>query len=69
MTMPGMTGIQLFDQVKKIQPDLPVIIYTGHSDQIDPKKAQELGIAALAMKPITKHAIARTIRAVLDGNI
>jgi PAS domain S-box-containing protein len=68
MTMPGMTGIQLFEQVKKIQPNLPVIIYTGHSDQIDPKKAQELGIAALAMKPITKHMIARTIRAVLDGN-
>jgi CheY-like chemotaxis protein len=69
MTMPGMTGIQLFEQVKKIQPDIPVIIYTGHSDQIDPKKAKELGIAALAMKPITKHMIARTIRTVLDVNL
>jgi PAS domain S-box-containing protein len=68
MTMPQMTGIQLFEQVKKIQPDIPVIICTGHSDLIDPEKAQELGVAALAMKPITKHTIAKTIRAVLDGH-
>jgi PAS domain S-box-containing protein len=67
MTMPQMTGIQLFEQVKKIQPDMPVIICTGHSDLIDSEKAKELGIACLVMKPITKHIIAKTIREVLDG--
>ena len=69
MTMPQMTGIQLFEKVKQIQPDIPVIICTGHSDLINPKKARELGIAALAMKPITRQAITKAVRDVLDGNL
>jgi PAS domain S-box-containing protein len=68
MTMPQMTGVQLFEKVKKIQPDLPVIICTGHSDLINPKKAKELGIAALAMKPITRQTITKAVRDVLDGH-
>jgi PAS domain S-box-containing protein len=69
MTMPQMTGVQLFEKVKQIQPDLPVIICTGHSDLINPKKAKELGIAALAMKPITRQTITKAVRDVLDGNM
>jgi PAS domain S-box-containing protein len=69
MTMPQMTGIQLFEKVKEIQPDIPVIICTGHSDLINPKKAKELGIAALAMKPITRQVITKAVRDVLDGNL
>jgi PAS domain S-box-containing protein len=69
MTMPQMTGIQLFEKVKQIQPDIPVIICTGHSDLINPGKAKELGIAALAMKPITRQAITKAVRDVLDGNL
>jgi PAS domain S-box-containing protein len=66
MTMPQMTGVQLFEKLKKIRPDIPVIVCTGHSDLIDQEKAKKLGIAALIMKPITKQEIAKTIRAVLD---
>lgn len=66
MTMPQMTGIQLYEKVKGIQPDIPVIICTGHSDLINPKKAKELGIAALAMKPITRQTITKAVRDVLD---
>jgi PAS domain S-box-containing protein len=68
MTMPQMTGIQLFEKVKKIRPDIPVIICTGHSDLINHKKAKELGIAALAMKPITRQTITKAVRDALDGN-
>jgi PAS domain S-box-containing protein len=67
MTMPQMTGIQLFEKVQQIDPEIPVIICTGHSDLINPKKARELGIAALAMKPITRQAITKAVRDVLDG--
>ena len=30
--MPGMTGLELFDRVKAMDPDLPVILVTGHGD-------------------------------------
>ncbi len=69
MTMPQMTGVQLSEKLKKIRPDLPVILCTGHSDLIDEEKAKRLGIAAYVMKPITKQEMAMTIRKVLDNRI
>ncbi|MBZ9738976.1 MULTISPECIES: sigma-54-dependent transcriptional regulator [unclassified Mesorhizobium] len=38
--MPGMNGLQLFDRVKAVDPDLPVILVTGHGDV-------DLAVAAL----------------------
>ena len=38
--MPRMNGLQLFDRVKAIDPDLPVILVTGHADV-------ELAVAAV----------------------
>ncbi len=66
MTMPHMTGIQLYERLKAIREDIPVIICTGHSPLIDEKKAGELGIGALIIKPVVMREMARTIRSVLD---
>jgi CheY-like chemotaxis protein len=66
MTMPQMTGVQLTEHLKALRSDIPVIICTGHSSLIDEIKASELEIDAYLMKPITKKAIATTIRSVLD---
>jgi CheY-like chemotaxis protein len=66
MTMPDMTGIQLAGEIKKIRPDIPVIIFSGFSDQINAEKCEALGIQGYAMKPLMKHEIAETIRKVLD---
>ncbi|QPC94303.1 sigma-54 dependent transcriptional regulator [Mesorhizobium sp. INR15] len=30
--MPGMNGLQLFDRIKAMDPDIPVILVTGHGD-------------------------------------
>jgi len=38
--MPRMTGLQLFDRLKALDPDLPVVLITGHGDV-------ELAVAAL----------------------
>jgi len=67
MTMPHMSGVQLTEKLKSVKPDIPVIICTGHSSQIDENKAKDTGIAAFAMKPITSSEIAQLIRSVLDA--
>lgn len=67
MTMPNMTGDQLAEQLMSIRPDIPVILCTGFSSRIDEKKSSEMGIRALALKPMVKNDIARIIRTVLDG--
>lgn len=66
MTMPQMTGVQLAERLKTLRSDIPVIICTGYSSLIDAKKASELEMDAYVMKPITKRAIATTIRSVLN---
>ncbi|SHF10244.1 two-component system, NtrC family, C4-dicarboxylate transport response regulator DctD [Kaistia soli DSM 19436] len=38
--MPGLSGLQLFERVRSLDPDLPVILVTGHGDV-------ELAVAAL----------------------
>ncbi len=66
MTMPQMTGVILAEKLMEIQKDIPVIICSGHSSQMDEEKAKALGIAAYIMKPVVKSVIARAIRKVLD---
>ncbi len=66
MTMPNMTGKDLAKEMMSIRPDIPIILCTGFSDQIDEKKAKAIGISAYVMKPIVMRQIANTIREVLD---
>jgi DNA-binding response OmpR family regulator len=65
-TMPNITGKELVEELKSIRPDIPVILCTGFSEQIDEKKAHEMGIHAFVMKPIAMRDLAATIRMVLD---
>jgi PAS domain S-box-containing protein len=66
MTMPNMTGKELTKELMSIRPDIPVILCTGFSEQIDERKAYEMGIRAFVMKPIAVSEIANTLRDVLD---
>jgi len=66
MTMPNMTGKDLAMELMAIRPDIPVILFTGFSEQIGEKRAREIGIRAFVMKPIVMSQIANTIREILD---
>jgi PAS domain S-box-containing protein len=66
MTMPGMRGDRLAEEIMAIRPDIPVILCTGYSKQISNEKAREMGIRAFVMKPFTAQELANTVREVLD---
>jgi two-component system, cell cycle sensor histidine kinase and response regulator CckA len=66
MTMPGMRGDRLAEEIMAIRPDIPVILSTGYSKQISNEKAREIGIRAFVMKPLTQQELANTVREVLD---
>ena len=67
MTMPDMTGVDLFKALKEIRPDIPVILCTGYSEIISRKEAQKMGISAFMMKPIQIRKFASELRKLLDG--
>jgi PAS domain S-box-containing protein len=66
MTMPEMTGDLLARELIKIRPELPVILCTGYSRKISEEMAAEIGVKAVAYKPIVTAELAKTIRKVLD---
>ena len=66
MTMPGMTGDRLADAMLKIRPDLPIIVSTGFSEQINKEKAQKMGIRRLLGKPVAPGTLLETIREIFD---
>jgi len=65
-TMPGMTGIELAQEILTIRPDMPIIMCTGFSHLVSEESARQAGIHAFVMKPLTKREIAKTVREVLD---
>ena len=69
MTMPDLTGEQLAGEIKKIRPDLPVVIVTGYNDRITPEKSISLGIRGMLMKPFDKTELSKMIRGLLDGEV
>ncbi len=68
MTMPNMTGAHLSLKIKDIRPDVPIILCTGFSDQINEIKAQAMGIEAFMLKPMSKQMLSNKIRQLLDHN-
>ena len=69
MAMPNMTGAKLTEKIKALNPELPVILCTGFSEQINAKTAGDLSIEAFLMKPVRMKKLANTVRGVLDKRI
>ena len=67
MTMPNMTGRELATGIISIRPDIPVILCTGFSDQMNADMARQIGVREFVMKPIIMKEMAQTIRDVLDN--
>ena len=65
--MPNMTGEGLAKELLRIRPDIPIIICTGFSYQMDQEKALGMGIRAFVMKPFVLSEVGGTIRNVLDA--
>ena len=65
-TMPYMTGETLVQELQRLRPELPIILFTGYSPLIDAAKARALGIDAFLLKPLNTYDLAQTIRHVLE---
>ena len=52
INMPGMTGLEMLPKVRKMRPDVPVIMITAYGDPETKRKAIEGGAEGLLTKPI-----------------
>ncbi|HEX2966084.1 MAG TPA: response regulator [Syntrophorhabdaceae bacterium] len=65
-TMPKMTGLQLARELAKIRGDIPIVLCSGHNDEISAQNIENTGIRKFAMKPLAKKELAEIIRNVLE---
>ncbi|MBI5446226.1 MAG: PAS domain S-box protein [Deltaproteobacteria bacterium] len=65
-SMPKMTGDALAREVRRISPDLPVILCTGLAPAVTPEHAEAAGIVEVVRKPATRGELAAAVRRALD---
>jgi CheY-like chemotaxis protein len=65
-TMPNLTGTGFAKAVRRIRPDMPVMLCTGFSEKITLDRVKELGIELL-MKPYGLRQISEAVRKILDA--
>ena len=61
INMPGMSGLDLLPKIKRLRPDVPVIMITAYGDAETKSKALENGAEALLTKPIDFSALRQQI--------
>jgi two-component system cell cycle sensor histidine kinase/response regulator CckA len=66
MIMPGMDGEATYDSLKKVNPELRVILSSGYSKNEQAKAILEKGCQAFIQKPFSISDLSMTIRQVLD---
>jgi two-component system response regulator FixJ len=64
--MPDITGIELLQRVKEINPDLPVIVITGHGDISLAVEAMKIGAVDFLEKPFDDDLLLAAVRAALN---
>lgn len=64
--MPGLTGTDLAQKMRLIQPDFKVIIITGFADNLSGELLARSGISDVILKPMVLDDFSKIIRRVLD---
>ncbi|MBL0700173.1 MAG: response regulator, partial [Desulfosarcina sp.] len=62
LKMPGIDGIEVLRRVKSTNPDIEVIILTGHGSEQDRKTCMDLGAFAYLHKPVDIELLSDTIK-------
>ncbi len=66
LRMPGMDGLQLVARLNALDPDLPVIMMTGHGDVAEAVDAMKRGAYDFLAKPFAPERLIETLRRALE---
>ncbi len=66
LTMPNMDGLELVNRIRKLRPDLPVVLLTGYGDPRINDEASKAGVAVVLRKPVSSASISWAVRDALS---
>ena len=62
IVMPGVDGVQLLEDIKRVEPKLPVVMMSGYSVEDKKKRAEELGAVTCLKKPFEIDDVRQIIK-------
>ena len=62
-----MSGLELATEIRKIAPEMPIVITTGFSGNLDADALKLSGANDVLAKPFTMQRLAETLHGVLQG--
>jgi PAS domain S-box-containing protein len=65
-SMPDMSGLQLAQEVKRLRPDLRVLVVSGLAESLDPDLLARLGVGHVLRKPHTLQQLGVAVREALE---
>jgi PAS domain S-box-containing protein len=65
-TMPGLTGTEFAGELLRLRPDLPVVLYTGYSEQVNEETARRAGLCAVLRKPLDVPRLQELVQQILE---
>jgi PAS domain S-box-containing protein len=69
LSMPGMSGFDLAQELLATRPDVPILVTSGYLRPEDQQKAERIGVRGLTIKPDTIEELCRNLdRLLQDGN-
>jgi DNA-binding response OmpR family regulator len=60
--MPGLSGIEVLKEIKKIEPQLPIILLTGHGSTKEGMEGMKYGAYDYLMKPVDINELIQKIQ-------
>jgi len=67
MVMPGMSGEDTYEALRRIDPDVKVVLASGYSSDERVRRVMERGCRGFIQKPFGIREISKTIREILHG--
>jgi DNA-binding NtrC family response regulator len=64
--MPKMDGVELLEAVKKIKPEIPIVMISGHGDMETAINTMRMGAFDYISKPPDLNRLLNTVRNALD---
>ncbi len=62
LTMPGISGVELAERIRKVRADLPILMATGYGHVADEERARKLGARPLLQKPFSMATLGDAIQ-------
>jgi DNA-binding response OmpR family regulator len=66
-TMPGMSGVDMVREIRALNSDVPVLMFSGYADVVSKQERSELHIADVLLKPVMAEELEAAISHALAG--